>query len=103
MFSVVAPFFGMSFFGASFFSGSFLLASALPVSGFIVPDLIASVFSGASAVALGVPTPMPGVALASGADAGMFASFASVLVRPDGYLAHLRPAADARGTEKAAA
>jgi hypothetical protein len=43
------------------------------------------------------------VALASGADAGMFASFASVLVRPDGYLAHLRPAADARGTEKAAA
>ena len=27
----------------------------------------------------------------------------SVLVRPDGYLAHVRPAADARGAERAAA
>jgi hypothetical protein len=43
------------------------------------------------------------VALARGADAGMFASFASVLVRPDGYLAHVRPAADARRAERAAA
>jgi hypothetical protein len=43
------------------------------------------------------------VALACGADAGMFASFASVLVRPDGYLAHVRPAADARGARRVAA
>jgi hypothetical protein len=41
------------------------------------------------------------VALASGANEGL-AGFASVLVRPDGYLAHVRPTADARG-ERAAA
>lgn len=43
------------------------------------------------------------VALAPGANEGMFVSLASVLVRPDGYLAHVRPAADARGAERAAA
>jgi len=43
------------------------------------------------------------VALAPGANEGLFASFASVLARPDGYLAHVRPAADARGAERAAA
>lgn len=43
------------------------------------------------------------VALARGAETGMFASFASVLVRPDGHLAHVRPAADARGAERAVA
>ena len=43
------------------------------------------------------------VALAPGANEGLFANFASVLVRPDGHLAHVRPAADARGAERAAA
>jgi hypothetical protein len=43
------------------------------------------------------------VALAPSANEGMFASFISVLVRPDGYLAHVRPAADARGAERTAA
>jgi len=43
------------------------------------------------------------VALGPGANEGMFASFISVLVRPDGYLAHVRPAADARGAERTAA
>jgi hypothetical protein len=43
------------------------------------------------------------VALARGADAGMLANFVSVLVRPDGHLAHVRPAADARGARRVAA
>ena len=43
------------------------------------------------------------VALAPGANEGLFVNFTSVLVRPDGYLAHVRPAADARGAERAAA
>jgi len=50
-----------------------------------------------------ISDPMTVVALAPGANDRLFASFASVLVRPDGYLAHVRPAADARDTEKAAA
>jgi 2-polyprenyl-6-methoxyphenol hydroxylase-like FAD-dependent oxidoreductase len=41
------------------------------------------------------------VALAPGANDGLFANLASVLVRPDGHLAHVRPATDARGAEKA--
>ena len=43
------------------------------------------------------------VPLAPGANEGMFASFTSVLVGPDGYLAHVRPVADARRAERAAA
>jgi 2-polyprenyl-6-methoxyphenol hydroxylase-like FAD-dependent oxidoreductase len=43
------------------------------------------------------------VALAPDANEGLFASFASLLVRPDGYLAHVRPPADAREAERAAA
>jgi hypothetical protein len=43
------------------------------------------------------------VNLAPHANDGLLANFASVLVRPDGYLADVRPAADARGAEKAAA
>ena len=40
------------------------------------------------------------VNLAPGANDGLLANFASVLVRPDGYLAHVRPAEDARNAEK---
>jgi hypothetical protein len=43
------------------------------------------------------------VALAPDSDTGMFTSLASVLVRPDGYLAHVRSAVDVRGAERAAA
>jgi aromatic ring hydroxylase-like protein len=43
------------------------------------------------------------VALAPGANEGLFANLTSVLVRPDGHLAHVRPATDAHGAEKAAA
>jgi 2-polyprenyl-6-methoxyphenol hydroxylase-like FAD-dependent oxidoreductase len=43
------------------------------------------------------------VNLAPGANVGLFANFDSVLVRPDGYLAHVYPACVARGAEKAAA
>ena len=41
------------------------------------------------------------VNLAPGANDGLLANFASVLVRPDGHLAHVRPAEDARNAEKA--
>ena len=41
------------------------------------------------------------VNLAPGANDGLLANFASVLVRPDGYLAHVQPAAGARNAEKA--
>jgi hypothetical protein len=41
--------------------------------------------------------------LALGANDGLLAKFVSVLVRPDDYLAHVRPAADPRGAEQAAA
>ena len=36
------------------------------------------------------------VNLRSGINYGLFSNFASVLVRPDGYLAHVRPVAGAR-------
>jgi 2-polyprenyl-6-methoxyphenol hydroxylase-like FAD-dependent oxidoreductase len=40
------------------------------------------------------------VKLAPGANDGSLANFAAVLVRPDGYLAHVRPGEDARNAEK---
>ena len=43
------------------------------------------------------------VSPAPGANDGLFADFDSVLVRPDGYLAHVFPTSDARGAERAAA
>jgi hypothetical protein len=42
------------------------------------------------------------VSLAPGGHGGLFAGFASVLVHPDGYLAHVRPANDGRNAEAAA-
>ena len=41
------------------------------------------------------------VNLAPGANNGLLDNFASALVRPDGYLAHVRPAEGARNVEKA--
>jgi hypothetical protein len=41
------------------------------------------------------------VNLAPGANDGLLATFAAVLVRPDGYLAHVRPAEGARNGERA--
>jgi hypothetical protein len=41
------------------------------------------------------------VNLAPGANDGLLANFAAVLVRPDGYLAHVRPAEGARNGERA--
>jgi len=57
----------------------------------------------ASDAAINSDAAMTIVALAPGANDGLFANFASVLVRPDGYLAHVRPADDAHAAEKAAA
>jgi hypothetical protein len=42
------------------------------------------------------------VDLVPGTNDGLLANFASVLVRPDGYLAHVRPAGDICDAEKAA-
>jgi len=39
------------------------------------------------------------VTLGTGANNGLLSNFASVLVRPDGYLAHVRPAGGARDAD----